>query len=209
LIVPASGENAVLVANPADKTIYFYKEGMAAPMGSFSNNNRMPRAVLTVDRSLRERRPGVYETVARLPAPGEFNLAFLLDSPRIAHFFDVAIQPDPERAGRAKPAVRIEPLDKPPDLVTGTTTRLPFRIRDGATGAPRDGLEDVTVLAFSPPSWQQRYHAEPSPGGTYAIELTPPRPGAYYLYAESPTAGARLHQHWFLTLDVKPKEDDR
>ena len=40
-IVPASGENAVLVANPPDKTIYFYKEGMAAPMGSFSNYNRM------------------------------------------------------------------------------------------------------------------------------------------------------------------------
>src|SRR6185503_16823428 len=39
-IVPAPEEGAVLVANPADKMIYFYTEGMAAPMGSFQNKNR-------------------------------------------------------------------------------------------------------------------------------------------------------------------------
>ena len=27
----------MLVANPRDKAIYYYQEGMAAPMGQFSN----------------------------------------------------------------------------------------------------------------------------------------------------------------------------
>jgi YVTN family beta-propeller protein len=209
MIVPASGEGAVLVANPADKTIYFYKEGMAAPMGSFSNYNRKPRAVLTVDRSLRERRPGVYETVARLPASGEYNLAFLLDNPRIAHYFDVTVKSNPDLDRRVKAGIVIEPLDGTPKLSAGDPVRLRFRVTDRATGALKNGLADVTVLAFSPPSWQRRYHAEPSGEGTYSIEMTPPRPGAYYLYAESLEAGARLNQHWFLTLEVMPKGTDR
>jgi hypothetical protein len=165
--------------------------------------------VLTVDRSLRERRPGVYETVGRLGAAGEYNLAFLLDSPRIAHYFDVTVKADPELAKRLKPAVVVEPLDEAPAPAAGEPARFRFRIVDRSTGAPRGGLEDVTVLAFSPPGWQRRYRAEPSAQGTYAIEVTLPRPGAYYLYAESPTAGARFNQHGFLTLDVKPKEADQ
>ena len=156
-IVPASGESAVLVANPADKTIYFYKEGMAAPMGSFSNYNRMPRAVLTVDRSLRERRPGVYETVGRLTAAGEFNLAFLLDSPRITHYFDVSVKPDPNKLKASQSAIAVEVLSGASALVAGETARIRFRIVDRSTGAARGGMKDLMVLAFSPPSWQRRF----------------------------------------------------
>ncbi len=55
-IVRSADDNAVLVANPRDKAIYYYKEGMAAPMGQFSNYGKEPVAVLVVDRSLRETR---------------------------------------------------------------------------------------------------------------------------------------------------------
>ena len=50
----------MLVANPADKMIYYYTEGMAAPMGSFQNYKRDPRALLVLDNSLRETERGVY-----------------------------------------------------------------------------------------------------------------------------------------------------
>jgi hypothetical protein len=151
----------------------------------------------------------VYETVARLPAAGEYNLAFLLDSPRITHYFDVTVGSDPKLAKTTKQAVVIEQVGDAPQLVAGRQARIRFRIADATTGAPRDGLDDVTVLAFSPPSWQRRSHAEPFGAGTYTVALTPPHPGAYYLYAESPTVGARLHEHWFLTLDVKAKENEK
>jgi hypothetical protein len=208
-IVPASGENAVLVANPADMTIYFYKEGMAAPMGSFSNYKRMPRAVLTIDRSLRERHDGVYETVGRLAGPGEYNLAFLLDSPRITHYFDVTVKPDPTRVKSTQAAISVEVLPDATIPVAGQPARLRFRILDRETRTPKGGLDDVTVLAFSPPSWQHRFRAEESDTGIYTITMTPPRPGGYYFYAESPAAGARLNRNWFLTLDVTSKEADR
>ena len=40
VIVPAPEGDSVLVANPADRVIYYYSEGMAAPMGSFQNYRR-------------------------------------------------------------------------------------------------------------------------------------------------------------------------
>jgi hypothetical protein len=90
-VVEASGESAVLVANAPDKQVY-YKEGMAAPMGSFSNYGRQPMAAQVVDRSLRERAsPGVYQTVAKLPKPGLYDVFFFLDSPRFVNCFEFAV----------------------------------------------------------------------------------------------------------------------
>ena len=96
-IVRAPGAHAVLVANPADKAIYYYKEGMAAPMGSFQNYSRQPRAVLVVDRSLQgARRRAAYETVAPPAGPGRYQVAFFLDSPRAVHCFPLTVAADPE-----------------------------------------------------------------------------------------------------------------
>jgi YVTN family beta-propeller protein len=52
-LTPAPEGNSMLVANVADKQIYYYTEGMAAPMGDFQNYKREPRAVLIADRSFR------------------------------------------------------------------------------------------------------------------------------------------------------------
>ena len=64
-IVRAPGINAVLVANAADGMVYFYSEGMAAPMGSFKSHGPAADAVLVIDNSLREHHPGTYQTTAR------------------------------------------------------------------------------------------------------------------------------------------------
>jgi hypothetical protein len=64
-----------------DREIYYYQEGLAAPMGSFSNYKRQPRAVMVVRRDLRERQPGVYETNVELGRPGAYDLVFRLDRP--------------------------------------------------------------------------------------------------------------------------------
>jgi YVTN family beta-propeller protein len=59
-VVLAPEGNSVIVANPVDKVLYYYTEGMAAPMGDFQNYRREPLAVMIVDRSLRETSPGIY-----------------------------------------------------------------------------------------------------------------------------------------------------
>ena len=72
------------MADMHDRAIYYYKEGMAAPMGTFTNYKREPMAVQVVDRSLHEARltPGVYETVAKLGKPGVYDVIFFSTRPR-------------------------------------------------------------------------------------------------------------------------------
>ena len=96
-IVGTPGGDAVLVTNPSDKQIYFYKQGMAAPMGSLSAYSHVPRATLVIDRTLRETKPGHYETVAKMPKPGLYDVAVFVDSPRIVTCFQVKVE-EPAKA---------------------------------------------------------------------------------------------------------------
>ncbi len=204
-IVQAPGATAVLVANPADKTIYFYKEGMAAPMGNFQNYNRQPRAVLAVDRSLEEREPGSYETTATLRRPGTYDLAFFLDSPRTIHCFEVVIEPNAKIEAERR---RLQPIEVQPmigdrvlergdriDLTVGETITLDFKLVDPVTGEPQAGLNDVTVLTYrSPGRNQQRRAARPVGEGLYRLEVEPPEAGVYYAFVESASAGLSFNE---------------
>jgi YVTN family beta-propeller protein len=90
-MVQAPGENAVIIANAGDKAVFYYEEGMAAPMGTFGNFGKQPRSVLVVDRSLKERSPGVYQATGLLEKPGMYIAPVLLDSPRIVECFQIPI----------------------------------------------------------------------------------------------------------------------
>jgi YVTN family beta-propeller protein len=205
-IVQAPGSAAVLVANPLDKAIYFYKEGMAAPMGHFRNYGHVPRAVLVVDRSLTETAPGSYETTIRLGAPGEYDVALLLDAPRLTHCFPLTIAADPalaaERARREPQTLAVEvlagsPTDgggaappSPPVVTVGSEVPIRVRLTDRARGTPRTGLRDVRVLTFlSPGTWQQRHWADEVGDGVYEIRFKPPEPGLYFVFLEVASAG--------------------
>ena len=196
-IVRAPGSSAVLVANPADQVIYFYKEGMAAPMGHFKNYDREPRAVLVVDRSLAERsRTGAYETVAKLRGPGRYELAFLLDSPRVVHCFQVEVLPDPvreEERRKARP-VHVEPLGERGPVAVGKEIRLRFRLTDPNTGVPHPGLGDVQVLIHrTDRNWQMRLQAKDLGEGVYEIAFTPNHPADYIVRLESSAGKLPLH----------------
>jgi hypothetical protein len=204
-IVPAPGMNAVLVANPADRTIYFYKEGMAAPMGHFRNYDRQPRAVLVVDRSLRDRSSaGVYQTVARLGRPGRYDVVFLLNTPRIIHCFEVAVAADPvleqrRRAGK----VSIEPLVVTHGVAVGKPVRVQFRLTDGLTQTPKLGVEDVTILLLTPDGWHTRQLASHRGDGVYAADFTLPRAGIYYAYLGSASLGLSLSNPQYIVLQAQ------
>ena len=126
-IVLAPEGNSVILANPVDKTLYYYQEGMAAPMGNFQNYRREPLAVLVVDRSLRETAPGVYSTTVKLPASGHYDVAFLTDSPRISHCFDAVADPNPVLKEEKQVALRIEHLSRDVQLQPGQDFRTPFQ----------------------------------------------------------------------------------
>lgn len=199
-IVHASGENGVLVANPGDKAVYFYMEGMAAPMGNFSNYGREPRAVLVVDRNLREKSPGVYETTTKLPAAGSYDLAFLLDRPRIVSCFDFPIAPDPARTQLKPPELKIEPRVVP-SAPAGSPLRVGFRLTFAKTGQPDTEARDVTILVMAAGVWQRRQIAQHTGNGIYSADFTVPKPGLYSVFLAAPSQGLPYARYATVAID--------
>jgi YVTN family beta-propeller protein len=197
-IVRVPGSNAVLMANPADHAVYYYQEGMAAPMGQFQNYGHEPRAVMTVDRSLEEESPGLYQTVGRVPEAGVYDVVFFLDSPRVVHCFEF-------EAGSAsgdpiKPRAIVVLAASEKNLQIGRTARLRFQVIDEDTRDPIKNLRDLRALVFEQPGvWQTRQALIESTPGFYETEFTPPSSGVYQAYFESPSLGLRFNSPHVVT----------
>jgi YVTN family beta-propeller protein len=205
-IARAPAEGAVLIANPADRAIYYYQEGMSAPSGSFRNASHAPRSVMTIDRSLRASGPGVFETVARLRSPGAFDLILLLDNPRIVHAFRVQVEADPSRP---PVPMAVEVVSEPvPDAEAprpGKAGKVRFRVRGSEGGQPVAGRADVRVLAVLHGRWQRSGRAEPGPEpGLYLFEFTPPEPGMYHFFVEVPATRPSNRNPWAFSRKVSP-----
>jgi DNA-binding beta-propeller fold protein YncE len=200
-IVLAPEGNAVIVANPVDKVLYYYTEGMAAPMGNFQNYRREPLAAMVVDRSLREIKPGVYSTTIKLPASGRYDVAFLNDSPRVSHCFNLTAESNP-LLKEAKPvALSIEHQVKEKELKVSQDFTFRFKLIDTATGHPKSDLQDVQVLTFlSPGVWQRRDIAKPVGDGVYELKINVPEAGVYMLFVESPSMRVRYTDLPYLML---------
>jgi DNA-binding beta-propeller fold protein YncE len=192
-IVPSPEGSAVLVANPKDKTIYYYQEGMAAPMGNFHNYGHEPMAVMVVDRSLRETAPGTYSAPVRLTGGGDYDAALLLSTPRVTHCFAMSVKTDPAQHMRADP-LAVEPLLKDGKVPVGKPFPLRFKLTDPVTQAPRAHLKDVRVLLFSPGIWQKRDLAYSVGDGIYEISVAVPQPGVYYVFYECPSLHVRFQE---------------
>lgn len=202
-IVPAPEEGAVLVANPADKMIYYYTEGMAAPMGSFQNYKRDPRALLVLDNSLRETQRGVYSTTVRLSAAGQYDVAFLLDAPRVVNCFELNVFENPNAPKKVETAIKIEPLAKEAVANAGTTFNVRFKVIDSKTGSAKTDLNDLTVLVFLAPGiWQQRELAKSTGNGVYETSFVPPSAGVYYVFFQSASLGLQFNQSTPLTIQA-------
>jgi len=206
-IVQAPGESAMLVANPEDQIIYYYKEGMAAPMGHFQNYGKQPLAALVVDRSLREVRPGVYETTVKMAGAGNYELALFVDSPKLIQCFPVKVAVDPVLAAARKPRLGVEPLaaGRPGGKIeVGEDVAVRFKLTDPETGAPRTGLEDVRILTFlSPGIRPQRQLAPEVEKGIYEIHFKAPQEGIYFVFVEVGSAGLALQKAPYLVLTAE------
>ncbi len=209
-IAPAPDGNSVLVSNPLDKTVYYYEEGMAAPMGSFQNYGREPMAVRVLDRNLRETEPGIYSANVNLTNSGRFDVAFLLDSPRIIHCFETSVKPNPALKKKVERVpVKIEPLIKERRIRVGVETALQFKLTDLETDQPKIGVKDVrALLLFSSGVWQQREWLEPLNDGVYEVVFKAPKAGAYYLFVESLSLGVRFNQLPYIILQATDDKGD-
>jgi YVTN family beta-propeller protein len=203
VMVPAPEGNSVLLANPADGIVYYYAEGMAAPMGSFQNYRRRPRAVMVVDRSLREATAGVYTATTKLPKSGIYDVAFLLDSPRITHCFNAEAKPNPDVQHEKQAAIRIEYLNKEKQLRVGEDYKLRFKLADTSTSRAKSDVNDVRVLTMlSSGTWQKRDFARSVGDGVYELDIKVPQTGLYLIFVESRSQGVSFRQLPYLTLQT-------
>lgn len=181
MIQPTPEGNSVMIANTPDMTLYYYVEGMMAPMGTFQNYKRRPRALMLLDRSLSETAPGVYSLPIKLKSAGRFDVPLIVDQPRLINCFqlEVAESADSKQA-RPLTSTAVEALFGGERLKPGQAVALRFKITDPITKQAITGLKDVQVLVFEPPGvWQQRQWASEIGDGVYEITQVFPADGLY------------------------------
>lgn len=199
----APGEGAMLLASPSERLVHYYHEGMAAPAGSFDNAGRQPVAVAVLDRSLRETAPGRYRASLRLPAAGLYDVAVLLDTPRLVHCFTVEI--GPADGAQPRQALRMVPVGLPDKVAIGETVTLRFRAVNPATRQLAPPPRAVTVQAtLAPGTWNRRFALVRGPDESWGFDFTAPEPGVYMLAFEAPAEGLTFASGGTYSFEVVP-----
>lgn len=202
-MAPAPGEGAMLLASPGERLVHYYHEGMAAPAGSFDNAGRQPVAVAVLDRSLREEAPGRYGASLRLPAAGLYDVAVLLDTPRLTHCFTLEIEAAEDT--RQSAALRMMPVGLPGRIVAGETVTLHFRAVNPATRQPAPPPRAVTVQAtLAPGTWNRRIALVREADDSWGADFTAPEPGVYLLAFEAPDEGLTFASGGTYSFEVVP-----
>ena len=183
-LAPAIGDAAVMVVNPADNTVYYYMEGMNAPMGNYQSYGASARAVTVIDRSLKETEPGVYTSKVRIPVAGRYDVAFLLEQPRLVNCFSLEAKEDPLLAAQRKRIV-VEYLVKSREVPLGKAVPVRFTVRTEG-GEPQTGLKDLRVLSFLVPGQHRNETiAREVQPGVYEAPVAIPEHGAYQINVAS------------------------
>lgn len=183
-MTPANIDAALLVVNPADNTTYYYMEGMNAPTSNYQSYGAAARAVTVVDRSLKETEPGVYTSKVRIPVAGRYDVALMVNSPRMIHCFSLEAKENPSLAADKRRTVA-EFLVASREVPLGAN--VPVRVRlQGADGKLQTGLKDVRVLSFLVPGQrrEETIAREVEPG-VYEAYVRIAEHGAYSIYVAS------------------------
>jgi YVTN family beta-propeller protein len=205
----ARDDAAVFVVNPVDNTTYFYMEGMNAPMFGYLNRGHTARAARVVDRSLREEEPGVFSARVKLPAAGQFDVAFMLNQPEILHCFTAEVQKSPElELLRTTP--RVEFLLDSPTVSVGTQVAVRFRVLAGSLDQAQSGVEDMRLRYFlAPGARPHEVAAHEVADGVYEASVAIQQAGAYYLHVGSTSLGVKFGELSYASLRARAEPIDQ
>ncbi len=204
LFATAVTEASTIVVSPGDANVFYYMEGMNAPMGSFGNYGHRPLSAIVADRTIKEAAPGEYISTVKIPADGNYQMILTLDSPQLIECFDFAAAINPNLVRDELP-LRIAYETRGGTLApTGQEAKVRFTLSDTAkNGAPYSG-DDVTVLTFRAPGQDRTEHKVKSLGeGKYEFVFTPNTSGAYYVYPSVSSQGLDYSKLAFITIIVQ------
>jgi len=205
-IVPSVKQAAAAyIVNQAEGTVSYYMEGMGAPMGSFRNYGHETRAITIIDRSLSEEEPGVYRGRVKIPVEGEYDIAFLMDTPQFLHCFTAYVEPDPD--AKAASGVDVEFQVQNRFVTAGKSQALRFVLSDAGNKLPITGLEDVSVLYYRADGRGRQVVGAQSLGdGVYEATLQIGEPTTYYVFVATPSRSLDYTDMSFLSLIAVPGE---
>lgn len=205
MIAPVPEQNGVMVASAPGKTIYYYVEGMMVPMGTLDNYRRIPRALMILDRSLKETAPGVFEAPVTVAKSGNYDVAVMLEQPRIIHCFTAKFEgtrTEPEQNKQAKIKLELLPLKNKPRA--NAETLLSFKLLDATSGKPVSGVQDARLLAFEPPGlWQKREWMQEADEGIYQTVIIFPHAGSFTLLMEAKSRGLEFTEQALTAIKVE------
>ena len=191
MIASVPEQNGVMVASAPGKTVYYYVEGMMVPMGTLDNYRRIPRALMILNRSLRETTPGVFEAPINVEQPGNYDVAVMLDQPRMIHCFTAKFEGAAKQAKqneRAKIKLALLPFKTP--AFANAQTVISFKLLDAVSDKPITGVQDARLLAFEPPGlWQKREWLQEIGDGIYQTNVSFPHAGNFSVLVEAISKG--------------------
>ncbi|NOT10525.1 MAG: YncE family protein [Methylococcaceae bacterium] len=187
MIVSVPEQNGVMIASAPGRTIYYYVEGMMVPMGTFDNYRRIPRALMILNRSLQETAPGVFEAPVSIEKTGNYDIAVMIDQPRLLHCFTAKFEGEfnnDKQKEQTKIMLELLPLKDQPHA--SAETFISYKLRDASTKQPVTGIQDARLLAFEPPGlWQKREWLQEVEKGIYQATVIFPHAGRFNLLIEA------------------------
>ena len=200
-IIPAVKQAAAAyIVNQAEGTVSYYMEGMGAPMGNFRNYGHEARAIEIVDRSLAEIAPGVYRGRVKIPVEGNYDVAFMMDSPQFLHCFAATVAPSAD-ADSNKVEMAVEYVVPERRLTVGEEKTIQFRLVDAKSGMPQNDIADATLLYYrSDGRGRSVQPVREIGGGLYESTMTVNSPATYYVFVGAPSKGLNYSDQPFLSM---------
>ena len=203
LFAPAVTEAANLIVSPGDATVYYYMEGMNAPMGSFRNYGHRPISAIVTDRTIKEEEPGLYRSRFKVPSSGFFQFIMTMDAPQIIECFQFAAETDPEADSDALPVDLQYLMGSGQRFPTGAPIPVQFSLSE-PDGSARAQPYSVEALSYrAPGEARTRLPVRHVSDDIYEVEIMPDQEGVYYIYLSVPEAGLQFSMLPYLSVFVR------
>ena len=142
----------------------------------------------------------MYGGRVKLPVEGEYDIAFMMDTPSFLHCFTTMVEPNPELQNTtAKLAIEFQVLDR--RVPVGEPVPVRFRLTDPRTLLPRSDIPDVAVMSYRSDGRGRRIvPAKPLGDGVYEAEIRVGSTSTWYVFVGARSAEVGFSDLPFLSL---------
>lgn len=178
---PVSGETSMFILNDKDKKIYYYKEGMMAPVGSSPSYGLELKAGYVIKNYLKEKKVGVYETSVDVPKTGKYLISLLMKDQSSFYCKTVDLEASNFNIKEKKFGDLLPGFDTNSLIKINKKNKLSFKFK-GNFEPP----QTVNAHIFRIPTGErEKIELDINSVGEYVLEYSPKQNGHYRVIFES------------------------